>query len=50
VDAADVPVELHLHEKGGHGFGLTPQGAPVDRWADRLADWLANRGFLEPRR
>ena len=43
---AGVPAELHLYETGGHGFGLTPQGKPVDRWVDRLEDWLTTRGLL----
>jgi acetyl esterase/lipase len=43
---AGVPAVLHVYEAGGHGFGLTPQGTPVDTWTERLADWLATRGFL----
>jgi len=38
--------EIHVYERGGHGFALRPQGAPVDSWTDRLADWLTGRGFL----
>ena len=38
--------ELHVYERGGHGFALRSQGAPVDGWTDRLADWLATRGVL----
>jgi acetyl esterase/lipase len=46
--AADRPVELHLYEKGGHGFGMTPKGLPVDRWIERYGDWLAQRGLIKP--
>lgn len=34
------PVELHMYEKGGHGFGMGKQNLPVDSWADRFEDWL----------
>ena len=43
---AGVPTELHVYEKGGHGFGLAKQELPVDSWTDRLEDWLTARGFL----
>jgi acetyl esterase/lipase len=43
---AGVPTEFHVYETGGHGFALTPQKSPVDSWTDRLADWLAARGFI----
>jgi acetyl esterase/lipase len=45
--AAGRPVELHLYEKGGHGFGMTPKGLPVDRWIDRYGDWLGQRGLIK---
>jgi acetyl esterase/lipase len=44
----DVPVELHLYERGGHGFGGSPM-APEDpvlaTWLDHLEAWLRVRGF-----
>jgi acetyl esterase/lipase len=46
--AANRPVELHIYEKGGHGFGMTPKGLPVDRWIERYGDWLAQRGLIKP--
>ncbi len=45
--AAGRPVELHIYEKGGHGFGMTPKGLPVDRWIDRYGDWLGQRGLIK---
>jgi acetyl esterase/lipase len=45
--AAGRPAELHLYEKGGHGFGMTPKGLPVDRWIERFGDWLGQRGFIK---
>ncbi|MFM8284150.1 MAG: alpha/beta hydrolase [Planctomycetaceae bacterium] len=45
--AAKVPAELHVYEKGGHGYGMRPRdGAPgTGDWPARLADWLKTRGF-----
>jgi acetyl esterase/lipase len=45
--AAGRPVELHLYEKGGHGFGMTPKGLPVDRWIERYGEWLGQRGLIK---
>jgi acetyl esterase/lipase len=42
-----VPAELHIYEKGGHGFGMRARpGAtgPTD-WANRAMDWLRLRGI-----
>jgi acetyl esterase/lipase len=43
---AGRPAELHLYEQGGHGFGASKTGHPVDGWLDRLAEWMQTRGFL----
>lgn len=43
-----VPFELHVYERGGHGYGLRPGNGPVDGWPDRLHDWLVLRGFAMP--
>lgn len=32
--------ELHLYERGGHGFGLRPQGSTSDQWFDAYRAWL----------
>ena len=44
--AASQPAELHMYEKGKHGFGTKKQGLPVDSWTDRFTDWLVMHGFL----
>jgi acetyl esterase/lipase len=44
--AAGQPAELHMYEKGKHGFGTKKQGLPVDSWMDRFTDWLAMHGLL----
>ena len=36
-------VEMHLFERGGHGFGFTPRGAPTDGWIDSYVAWLGRR-------
>jgi acetyl esterase/lipase len=43
---AGRPIELHVYERGGHGFGVRPQGLPVDSWIDRLGEWLHDRTLL----
>jgi len=43
---AKQPSELHVYEKGGHGFGMRKQGLPVDTWFERFEDWLAMQGYL----
>jgi acetyl esterase/lipase len=42
--AAGRPAELHLFEKGGHGFGMNVQGATSDHWFDAFVWWLRARG------
>ena len=40
--AAKRPAELHMYAKGGHGFGMTKRGLPVDTWAERFVEWLTS--------
>jgi acetyl esterase/lipase len=40
-----VPVEMHLYPRGGHGFGLHNPTTP-DQWLDRLHNWLTAGGWL----
>jgi acetyl esterase/lipase len=40
-----VPAELHIYEKGGHGFGMN-NATTEDRWMDRCKGWLAANGWL----
>ncbi|WP_294299910.1 alpha/beta hydrolase [uncultured Sphingomonas sp.] len=43
--AAVVPVEMHLFEKGGHGFGWSRRttGLPVHLWPELFAGWAKGR-------
>ena len=45
--AANQPAELHMYEKGKHGFGTKKQGLPVDTWMDRFTDWLTMQGLIK---
>ena len=44
--AAGRPAELHVYERGGHGFAGNKLGLPTDTWLDRLGDWLAANGWI----
>lgn len=41
----DVPAELHIYERGGHGFGMDNPTTQED-WMDTLKNWLVSRGLL----
>jgi len=43
---AGVPVEFHLYQNGGHGFGLGYPGRTSNRWFDAFMHWLDVNGFL----
>ena len=43
---AGVPVEFHLYQNGGHGFGLGYPGHTSNRWFDAFMHWLDINGFL----
>lgn len=44
---AKVPVEIHIYEKGGHGFGLKAGNTLPGQldWKARAIDWLRTRGW-----
>jgi acetyl esterase/lipase len=43
---AGRPVEFHLYQNGGHGFGLGNPGRTSNRWFDAFTHWLDVNGFL----
>ena len=43
--AAGHPVEFHFYDKGGHAFGMKPQGKPSDLWFAAFLLWLEARGM-----
>jgi acetyl esterase/lipase len=44
---AKVPAEIHIYEKGGHGFGLKAGNTLPGQldWKARAIDWLRSRGW-----
>jgi len=46
---AGVPFELHLYERGPHGFGLADKDPVLASWPDRCADWLRIHKFANPK-
>lgn len=40
---AGAPAELHVYERGGHGFGLAPKGTTSDHWFDEFIWWMQAR-------
>ncbi|WP_020530587.1 alpha/beta hydrolase [Flexithrix dorotheae] len=43
----DTPSEMHLYNKGGHGYGLGREGTTTLSWPDRCAAWLKEIGMAE---
>jgi len=41
-----VPAELHIFDRGGHGYGLRPTEAPVTRWSEACERWLERQGWV----
>ncbi|WP_411031456.1 alpha/beta hydrolase [Spongiimicrobium sp. 3-5] len=41
-------VGLHMYAKGGHGFGMKPQGLPSDNWIARFYEWSIAEGITVP--
>ncbi|MBV9882121.1 MAG: alpha/beta hydrolase [Sphingomonadaceae bacterium] len=44
------PVELHLFEQGGHGFGMYPKETTSTGWFDEFVRWLGMHGYLRAAR
>jgi acetyl esterase/lipase len=47
---ARVPVEAHVFARGGHAFnmGNRPKLESLKKWPQRMADWMADNGILDP--
>lgn len=39
--------ELHMYQKGGHGFGMNKQKIPTDTWYERFGEWMKLQGLLK---
>lgn len=42
-----VPAELHIYERGGHGFGIDNR-TTAEKWMNSLKNWLDSRKLLTP--
>ncbi len=44
LKAHNVPTEMHLFERGGHGFGIRDTiGLPVEAWPNLFDSWLSSQ-------
>ncbi len=47
LQAAGVPVEMHIYQEGGHGFGFAlPADRPGSNWPEAFEAWAKREGFL----
>ena len=42
----NVPAEIHIFQKGGHGYGLSHNGSTESSWPDLCIKWLSAIGVL----
>jgi acetyl esterase/lipase len=47
LQKAKVPAEMHIYEKGGHGFGPGVGKGACSSWMVCCADWMKGRGLLD---
>jgi dipeptidyl aminopeptidase/acylaminoacyl peptidase len=47
---AAVPVEMHIFEYGGHGFGLAPRDPVLATWTTMGESWMRRHGWITPAR
>ena len=45
---AKHPVEFHLYEQGGHGFGMYPKETTSTGWFEAFVRWIGMHGMLKP--
>ena len=43
---AGHPVEAHLYEQGGHGFGMKARTAAASQWIEQFYAWMQDRGII----
>ena len=39
--------ELHIFEKGGHGFGMLRGPLPAEHWPEQLEPWMKAHGWIK---
>jgi acetyl esterase/lipase len=42
----NIPAEMHIYEKGGHGFGLGKKGGTESSWPEACINWLRARKLI----
>ena len=42
----NIPAELHIYEKGGHGFGMGKKGGSEAGWPEACMNWLKARKLV----
>jgi acetyl esterase/lipase len=42
-----IPSELHIYQKGGHGFGLGKDKGTTAQWFDSCIKWLKESNFIK---
>ncbi len=48
LKAAGYKPELHLYERGGHGWSMRKQGTTSDHWLEEFYWWLEAHGLTKP--
>ncbi len=43
---AGVPAEMHIYDRGNHGFGFSTGLGDTSEWPRRLEEWLRSHGWL----
>jgi acetyl esterase/lipase len=43
----NIPAEMHIFARGGHGFGMHKNNIPADNWPVLFLDWLKSTGFIK---
>jgi acetyl esterase/lipase len=46
LSRSGVPVEIHLYESGGHGFGLALQGGTESEWTNACQTWMRHHQLI----
>jgi acetyl esterase/lipase len=47
LKANKIPAEMHIFDKGGHGFGMRKNNIPADHWPELFVDWLKSTGIIK---
>ncbi len=42
-----IPAEMHIYAKGGHGFGMKKMDLPTEKWPGLFTDWLKTMKITE---